>query len=436
MTADRKVTIRTVTVIRDKVPTPAGNDGYVLTELGGLMAWAEPSPVSEVTQSALHLRVDPVSGSDTPTVDRPARLYGGDYTGHPFATIQAAIDALPNPWNASCQITLAQGVHPGNVIINNLRGTGGILLHSGELILDHGYATGGSNRTLQDTGKAWTPDQFAGKFLLCPFLAGVFLPILGNTSDTITLAAHGYIGAIIPGSEYWVDDVGATIDGDISASDSLSQSDGLLLQLIKMGAGKTITCAGVSCTLDMVIGGALNVSRCSIVSTSHCTFAGSVLMAEIGALLIWESLISGSPQVGLWLESIHMMLALGISVKGSAEHGVYLTNVNFEDLPWPSYIQAIDNGGNGLYLRKGTQCRLEGISLMEGSGNGAFGVEVDSFCELVFKGSPDFPSLTGALGDLTIDRGATALSWISDFSTDGDVAVSTYLFNRAERKDT
>lgn len=482
MTNERKVTIKTVTVLSDRLPQPSGVDGNVLTEEGGVIEWKAPvesgdvrasdtdtapgtlmeklhsgdnitltlehaggneqvliSAGSEPAQADLHLAVDPILGSDTPSVDRPSRLYGGDYTAYPFATIQAAVDSLPNPWNNDCEISLAAGVHPAGVSVVNLMGTGGIQLHSVELEIDTGNATSGSNRTLQDTTKSWTPGEHAGRFLLCPDLAGLALPIRSNTSDTITLAAHSYIGSVIPGSQYWIYDVAATIDGDVQLNDSLSPTNGFLLQLVKLGAGRSINGAGICCTISNVIvpSGALNLSRCSIVSLDHSTFNnGSILLVDIGLLLIWETLAMGSPQVGVWIESCPLLAAIGISVVGAAEHGLYLSNVNFEDLPWGAYLEAIDNAGNGLYLRKGTQCRLDGFHSMEGTGNGAFGVEVDSFCELVFKGSPVFPTLTGTMGDLTIDRGATALGWIADFSTDGDLAVSPNLFSRAERNDT
>lgn len=482
MTNERKVSIKTVTVLSDRLPQPSGVDGSVLTEEGGVIQWAPASSATykvaasvtdttpgrlseklsagdnislalegaggnekvkvsftETEQADLQLAVDPVAGSDTPSEDRPATLFGGDYTAFPFATLQAAVDSLPNPWREDCAISMAAGVHPGGISLLNLQGNGGISIHSVELEIEHSNATGGSNRTLQDTGKSWATDEHAGRFLLCPALAGMLLPILGNTADTITLAAHGYIGSILPGSEYWIYDMAATIDGDVSITDSLSPTNGLLLQLVKLGTGRSLSGAGICLTLDhvMVPDGGLNVSRCSIVTLNQCSFAGgAVLLVDVGALFIWESMITGSPQCGLWLESVPLLLALGITIKGSVEHGLYMSNVNCEDLPWPSYLEAIDNGGNGLYMRKGSMWRLEGFRALSGTGNGAFGVEVDSYCELVFKGSPVFPALTGALGDLTIDRGATALSWPADFNTNGDVAVSSYLFNRVERKDT
>jgi hypothetical protein len=364
MTNERKVAIKTVTVISDRLPQPSGTDGNVLTEVGGVIQWAPASAATfkvaasatdttpgrlleklsaggnislalegaggdekvrlsftESEQADLQLAVDPVAGSDTPSEDRPATLFGGDFTAFPFATLQAAVDSLPNPWKENCQITLAAGVHPGGFTLQNLQGNGGILIHSVELEVEHSNATGGSNRTLQDTSKSWATDEHAGRFLLCPVLSGVLLPILGNTADTITLAAHGYIGGILPGSVYWIYDMAATIDGDVYITDSLSPTNGLLLQLVKLGAGRNLAGAGICLTMDhvMVPDGGLNVSRCSIVSITQCSFAGgAVLLVDVGALQVWESMITGSPQCGLWVESVEIDLGMTASASARA----------------------------------------------------------------------------------------------------------------------
>lgn len=84
MTADRKVAIRTVTVIRDKVPTPSGTDGFVLTEQGGLMVWAEPASqlpeLSGVDGHVLTERAGSVGWESPTDLDDKVRATAADTT--------------------------------------------------------------------------------------------------------------------------------------------------------------------------------------------------------------------------------------------------------------------------------------------------------------------------------------------------------------------
>jgi hypothetical protein len=57
--------------------------------------------------STISLTVHIITGSDTPTLTRPEHLVAGDYFAEPFATLQAALDALPT-FSASGTITTAQ----------------------------------------------------------------------------------------------------------------------------------------------------------------------------------------------------------------------------------------------------------------------------------------------------------------------------------------
>ncbi len=70
---------------------------------------------SDVATGDITVLVDSASGSDSATDDRPARLTTGDYSAYPFATIQAALSALPItvPYPYRVMVDVAAGTLPG-----------------------------------------------------------------------------------------------------------------------------------------------------------------------------------------------------------------------------------------------------------------------------------------------------------------------------------
>lgn len=166
-------------------------------------------PIAETT-STLTVTVS-TTGSDTPSTDRPARLSGGDYSAHPFLTIQAALDSLPRDIRHLTTVHVGAGTFAGAVIDGFVSGlaaeddhpllriTGTMVLASVTTGPNTGTATGGSSSTLVHTGAGWTVNDLTGKLVRlvsgngsaanspAAQLATVLGRVLSNTSDTITL---------------------------------------------------------------------------------------------------------------------------------------------------------------------------------------------------------------------------------------------------------
>lgn len=134
------------------------------------------------------------AGNDTPIPQRPAKLYGGDYSAYPYATIQAAINALPAvmaPYTAT--ITVGAGNFAGAHITQKwgtfiLQGTLGLAsLATGP---NTGTATSGGSRYLTLTGAGWTVNDLQGRLLkiVSGTGAGQTLVVAKNTTDTVYLA--------------------------------------------------------------------------------------------------------------------------------------------------------------------------------------------------------------------------------------------------------
>lgn len=69
----------------------------------------------------------------------------------------------------------------------------GVTVEGSMTLLASGTATSGGTDTITDSGANWTVDQFKGK----QFLSSVYGPVIivGNTSNTLTLAYGGTLGA-------------------------------------------------------------------------------------------------------------------------------------------------------------------------------------------------------------------------------------------------
>lgn len=144
------------------------------------------------------------AGSDT-AAGRPQRITSGDWSALPFATVQAAYDALPKGINHDVVISQGSGTFDGFVAIG-FQG-GGRIRHVGTMaaaVLTSGPTSGtaGSGTTttsvaLPAEAEEWTADELRGKFFVVTGGAGagddplmpVIRPILGNFGSVLVVDA-------------------------------------------------------------------------------------------------------------------------------------------------------------------------------------------------------------------------------------------------------
>ena len=141
--------------------------------------------ITKSTKAARTIYCNASTGSDTT---------GDGSSGNPFATIQHAIDSLPDI--ISEDITIAVGAN--ETITSPITFTGHYTSKSLTLeamdasnnkLYDNGTATGGSATTLQDTSKTWATDFWNGGWvcIIQGTGAGEVRAITGTTSDTLTI---------------------------------------------------------------------------------------------------------------------------------------------------------------------------------------------------------------------------------------------------------
>jgi hypothetical protein len=167
------------------------------------------------------------TGNDTDTT-RPKRIVSGDWSAKPFATIQAAIDALPKLMQHNTAINVSAGSYSGfNVsgFVNNSFLPSGFKINGSRAAFvpatgsGSGTATSGTNRTITLTGAGWTVDDFVGKYLriTAGTGAGLILIIAKNTTDTITVAAKA--SPVLDGtSQFVIEDISVIINTAASSS--------------------------------------------------------------------------------------------------------------------------------------------------------------------------------------------------------------------------
>jgi hypothetical protein len=156
------------------------------------------------TEAAITLAVSS-GGSDTPSLARPARLLGGDYSSVPFATPQAAIDSLPKGLNHDVVVAISAGTFSG-AAMQGFVGQGRLDFHGATALAtitsgsNAGTAGSGTSTTSMNKPTAasnWTSADLRGKFLLITSGGGAsgdasfptIRPIKSNTTTSLTVSS-------------------------------------------------------------------------------------------------------------------------------------------------------------------------------------------------------------------------------------------------------
>jgi hypothetical protein len=150
---------------------------------------------------------------------RPKLIGSGDWSAKPFATIQAAIDALPKTIKHATVINVGAGAFAGFSVKSfgfeedaSIVGTRELFTPATGPSSGQGTYSGGggdSGKVLM-TGAGWTPNDLVGKFLVVTAGsgAGYVVPIWKNTTDTIFVSYNLWFDAT---SEFRIEDLATRI---------------------------------------------------------------------------------------------------------------------------------------------------------------------------------------------------------------------------------
>lgn len=415
------------------------------------------------TTDPITFAVDGVSGTDSPSVNRPEVITEGDFTAYPFQTIQAALDTIPKFLNHACVINVIAADSYVGFSMAGFFGSGGLTING---LQDQvtpvtgpatGTATSGTAATLTLTGAGWTVDNFVGKF--CRITggtgAGQSFIIASNTATVLT-----FVGRMSPApdgtSVFEITEPTTVIDTNASS--------------FPAGIYHSV-CLGSFEVNDFHIEGPSNglvqLNTRSVLTLNRVTQMGGFygFVGQDSFKAAWNQIGSlGSSSVGIWFLNMGFAgnpsnekgwLAIdaaggadgirftscvlggcqGVYVKNCANNGIQLTEseINLR------YVQADDNvdgiwcSNSHLYLndasasnnsKRGIGCayggRVDSLGSLAGAGNTEWGVHPGAgLGEGGWFTIEAVPTITGTLGDVTVD-GTNALVWATDLAAVGD----------------
>lgn len=413
-----------------------------------------------ISRGQIDLAVNGGTGSDTPTASRPGRLVSGDYQSEPFATIQAAIDALPPVCPDIVNIYVAAGNYAGfqargvNAYSIAVRGTQAqVTPTTGSAT---GTATSGTAKSLTLTGATWTADDFQGKFveITAGTGAGQWFIIATNTADTLHFAASMNpapdatsvfritepttvftSGEPLYGAAFYH----ANSLGTVSIRDfEVNGPTFGFLHLYSNSSMSLTRCVTNGCYWSYAGQNTLSNSWSQIGALNSTGHPIQLVACLTGANSAFDSgwLIvnaSGGSTNGLAVNSCLLFSVAGVYIKNCGNNGVYLVDQN------SSLINGlmIDGCADGLWMvrarnrlydaeiKNNTGCgvslgdmsKLESSSGLIGSGNGTWGVKMEGGTNNRM-GTSGAPTITGTTGDFTLDASATK-TWSTDLASAG-----------------
>ncbi len=431
------------------------SDGTVWTLSGGILDanWIEVT-LGNLTETSGNVILNvSTTGSDAPTIDRPAILISGDYSAYPFLTIQSAIDSLPKNLNHAVIINISAGTYVGcdiygfNTTKNSHRTHGGdgylqIIGVQGLYTTlsgpNQGTATAGTDRTLTLTGAGWTVDDLAGHYVnfISGTGAGQWVKIAANTTDTITFAGL----LVTPPSSDSIFDVTeekVSITHYNTGCIGLISNSGFAIEIsdVKLSASSygiaALETSGISINRCSSSGGFIGfyAYKCLVVnwnqiSAINSTAIGVFVSHSLSAADADKGwFVSGCP-TGIQIDSCNGNALTGVYIKNATTSSFVLTRCSFTLSRLLS-----DGGGYGiniydghLYIQHGTTdisnstispfilefATLEIREDLTGTGNSGWGMNADgrdNFVALITT-----PTITGVLGEVTVD-GINDITW-------------------------
>jgi len=413
---------------------------------------------------------------------------GGDDTndgltgGTALATIQEAVDrvAALQDLGHAITVSIGEGIFVGAHLDGlNLSKSGASLNVKGTLGAPtlttgttSGTATSGTTTTkLVDSGQSWTTNELRGMFLL---VSGQYRVIYSNTATEIYI--HMARSGMASGSAYSIVVPKTIINsgeadgyGIITRGCTLAKVTDLVIQDIEISGTNGLCFFGtwgaraermrlINCIYGFYV--AYTYVRWDV-ETMYCEdgYYGALLLSDRGEHM--EDFYSYSATLqGIYGGWTHYWNFENIAVSHAGSDGVSIQNVIYLDIKnllvenctgkglnidfdsslddegSSTYFKSAisvelnDNGGDGLFLGNNTKAQVNALT---GSGNSGYGVNVQNGSTLIFDGPAT--DLTGTSGDLTLDEGASALDWSTDFGSDGDSVTNISADTRARRED-
>lgn len=347
-----------------------------------------------------------------------------------------------------------------------------------------GTKTGGSGRTWTDSAQTWTVDELKGMYLK---VGSAYRVIKSNTATSLSLVGTMAGGA---GTAYTIEEPKSVIDisdafNSLVVFNCAGVNQLFKNQCINFNYFKFDNSTAVF-GLFAVLADYLMFNQCQFFGAGDSFFGNYLTIRSVDALndcyfedgglyaidsqqsnSLDRIYINGTTSTnGITIDSCSNLFNMGeIHIDDSAKNGIQLFYSKFVDLDvcyidgCTQYGIRVDNNDpddayvSNLTTRSQLNGRSTGpfaitnntlggiiglnqsqidLKVCTGTGNGGYGLRLENgSTAFVTSGT----TITGSSGDVTINNGVTALSWSTDFATDGDAAINTDDLARIERRD-
>lgn len=429
-----------------------GANDMTVSTLGSGTAVRSEDSVSKTT-AGVTLAVTTDGDDDNPS--RPSVITTGDYSSYPFATIQAALDALPSLISYPTTITVGVGSFAGALISNiGIKETttltiAGIRQASSPATgPSSGTASSGSTGVLTLAGAGWTVDDLQGRILYVTAGTGAGEYVIATNSATditvpnvvtfdatsvfqiedlatvITSPRSGYSGGYV--FEIYRNNINVILS-DLKITYSSPQGVGVFTSYGDAIAQRVVV--SVTDAYDgfkSFSGGRLAVFNCGFFGTTdHAGFTAygadailhykGVAADSIGYSMraVYGGQVTDSGDGGFWFRATTRGVLLDDCNRTAR---ITLLNGHIEGAQYGIHSTDCSANINGLDIDDTTVVtiymdRSEIISsgTLTGTGN-VWGLDLSSPGSLVYFSTA--PTITGSSGDVTLD-GSTATTWSS-----------------------
>lgn len=439
---------------------------------GGGIGWmgqtALPAPKVLGLESQGNIVLAVTTGGLDVDPTRPVRIVSGDWSAKPFATIQAAIDALPKIGFSGGGLPMTINVGAGSFAGFDIRNFVGTIRINGTRQLsviasgpNTGTATSGASQTITLTGAGWTPDDLVGRFINVTAGpgAGNIVPIAKNTIDTLTFSKP--IGAgtstvfqiedvttvitsggpIVPSSRVFITNCAAAVAlydlvsvGATGYGFCVYASNGATLRrcVVNNGDDEFVGTHGplncFCCVARAATGGGFAVQNCRLAAFDGCL---ALNCGGVGFNLLygipWAYLSSGNYA----RNCVSGFQAFDVALLDAA--GIVADSCNIGIEAYYSKLQLIyttlQNIGGQPIILNFSHAYIAGS--LDGSGNAGWGLNAHGSGNVVELAGIT-PTITGALGEVTVD-GTTDVTWAA-LSASGDYALDATTGARINRQ--
>lgn len=410
------------------------------------------TPFAPVLMANVILAVSTTGNDSDPA--RPTILIGGDWSANPFATIQAAVNAIPKIGYGvyTATINVEAGTYAGVFIdgyATRITINGAQQLATLATGPNAGTATSGSSTTLVLTGAGWTVNNLRGKFLAVTSGAGAGqnIPINSNTVDTITVGRAS--PAFAAGSVFEIRSTSVIINTTPVGATARFYVSYCTEPISVYDIEALVGTSGFMCTHTSNF----LAQRC-VAHNGSASAAGFRSTTSLTAQFIscMTTHVSGSYLYGFIASNTqNVTLTSNLAIGSASGSAFVLQYVSLASMTNGNYATAVSTGifaqgcsnvsitysilelcSVGLSLNSskveiGTTCEIKNSvsttmmlvtanllisSALGGTGNSGFGVTVagsGNYGSHVKIGTAT-PTITGASGDLTVD-GINAITW-------------------------